>query len=243
MYIDLHAHSSGISRCCQIPAPEVLKVAKDVGLDGIVLTNHYQKYYVENGDAAAFAKKYTDEFRYTKRCGEELGMTVIYGMEITMHRHDDIHMLLYGIDESFTEAYPTVYDMTQKELYALAVSHGGILVQAHPFRGSNYPLDPSLLHGYELNCHPGHCASRYDDVTALAIKHDLILTCGGDYHADSYRACCGVILPDTVTDSKTLATYLKSTDSMNLIVHEPENGKKFSVTYSRSNKALNKEEL
>lgn len=243
MFIDLHTHSSGISRCCQIPAPEVLKVAKDVGLYGIVLTNHYQKYYVEDGDARAFARRYVEEFRYAKRCGAELGMTVIYGMEITMHRHDDIHMLLYGIDESFTEEYPTVYDMTQKELYALAVSHGGILIQAHPFRGRNYPLDPDYLHGYEINCHPGYRTSRYDDVTALALEQSKILTCGGDYHADTYRSCCGAILPDTITSSRALAEYLISSDTMNLIVHEPENEKKYRVTYTRSSKALTKEEI
>ena len=38
MLIDLHAHSSGISRCCKIPAPKVLEVSRDLGLDGIVLT-------------------------------------------------------------------------------------------------------------------------------------------------------------------------------------------------------------
>ena len=38
MLLDLHAHSSGISRCCKIPAPTVLEVSRDLGLDGIVLT-------------------------------------------------------------------------------------------------------------------------------------------------------------------------------------------------------------
>ena len=46
MLIDLHAHTSGISRCCRIPAPEVLRRAKEVGLCGIVLTNHYTKSYL-----------------------------------------------------------------------------------------------------------------------------------------------------------------------------------------------------
>ena len=56
MLIDMHAHTSGISTCCRIPAPDVIKAALDAGLDGIVLTNHYQRSYVKDGDAAAFAK-------------------------------------------------------------------------------------------------------------------------------------------------------------------------------------------
>ena len=58
MLIDLHAHSSGISKCCRIPIERVIKEAKRVGLDGIVLTNHYQKNYVTDGDYAAFIRRY-----------------------------------------------------------------------------------------------------------------------------------------------------------------------------------------
>ena len=54
MLIDLHAHSSGISRCCKIPAPKVLEISRDLGLDGIVLTNHYQKSYVKDGTPREF---------------------------------------------------------------------------------------------------------------------------------------------------------------------------------------------
>ena len=81
MLIDLHAHSSGISRCCQIPAPEVLKVAKEIGLDGIVLTNHYQKVYIpDGGDCAAFAERYLEEYKMAARAGEEIGCKVFFGI-------------------------------------------------------------------------------------------------------------------------------------------------------------------
>ena len=72
MLIDLHGHSSGIRRCFQIPAPEVLKVAKDAGLDGIVLSNHYQKVYIPDGNCAAFAERYLEEFHYTEKCAKEI---------------------------------------------------------------------------------------------------------------------------------------------------------------------------
>jgi histidinol phosphatase-like PHP family hydrolase len=51
MLIDMHAHSSGISTCCQIPYDKVIDTAKENGMDGIVLTNHYQKnpnYYLNH---------------------------------------------------------------------------------------------------------------------------------------------------------------------------------------------------
>ena len=62
MLIDLHAHTSGISKCCRIPAPEVLRIAKENGIDGIVLANHYQKSYVKDMTVADFASKYIEEY-------------------------------------------------------------------------------------------------------------------------------------------------------------------------------------
>ena len=36
----------------------MVKVVLDNGMNGIILTNHYDKNYVENDDSLAFAKKY-----------------------------------------------------------------------------------------------------------------------------------------------------------------------------------------
>jgi histidinol phosphatase-like PHP family hydrolase len=119
MLIDMHAHSSGISRCCRIPYDEVIRRALDVGLDGIVLTNHYQKNYVLDGDAAAFAKKYTDEFRSAKAYGDAVGCKVFFGAEVTMEQHGGAHLLLYGIDERFIEETPTVFELSQEGLYRM----------------------------------------------------------------------------------------------------------------------------
>ena len=48
--VDLHSHSSGISKCCQIDGKQVVEVAQQIGIDAIVLTNHYQKSYIENDE-------------------------------------------------------------------------------------------------------------------------------------------------------------------------------------------------
>ena len=54
MLIDLHAHSSGISRCCRYDYKTILDHAKEVGIDGIVLTNHYQAEYLDGKTAEEF---------------------------------------------------------------------------------------------------------------------------------------------------------------------------------------------
>ncbi|MBQ8369195.1 MAG: PHP domain-containing protein [Clostridia bacterium] len=235
MLIDMHAHTSGISTCCRIPAPEVIRAALDAGLDGIVLTNHYQRSYVKDGDAAAFAKRYTDEYEYTKKCGDELGCRVIYGMEVTMEKHGGAHILVYGLDPEFTVENPTLYDMTMEELYTLVKSRGGMLVQAHPFRrGRNMLQDLAYLDGVEANSHPLYDATHVEKLTKIAQEGGKILTSGGDYHADTPRPHCGAYLPDEIADTKQLADFLMNTDTIDIEYQEPGESVSHRTTYVRN---------
>lgn len=224
MLFDLHAHSSGISRCCRIPAEEVIRRAKAVGLDGIVLCNHYQtlRNYLKDGTPEEFARRYIAEYEYAKQWGDTLGFRVLFGVEVTMEAYENQHLTVYGLSPEFLLAHPTLYSMTQEELYSLVKEAGGALIQAHPLRkGNNVLMDIALLDGIELNCHPGYDGTHADELSDLAVRHGKFLTCGGDYHADTYRPHCGVFLPETVRNEADLATYLRTTDRITLRTHEP----------------------
>lgn len=220
MLVDLHAHTRGISTCCRIHAPEVIDAAKAAGLDGIVLTNHYQKSYIKDDDFAGFAARYVAEYRHVAEIGRAAGLTVLFGIEVTMAQHGNVHMLIYGVGEDFPLRHPALFDYTQEELYRLVRDSGGVLVQAHPMRrNKNVLLDPRFLDGVEISCHPLYEGTHYDELAAYAADHGLILTCGGDYHADTPRPHCGVYLPDGM-ESKKLGQYLKTVPRIKLFVHE-----------------------
>lgn len=234
MLIDLHAHTKGISTCCRVYAPEVLKAAKEAELDGICLCNHYLSRYVENGNTLAFAQRYVEEFYHTRKLGQEMGMTVLFGIEVTMERHGNEHLLVYGVPEDFPLLNPTLYDLTQKELYRLVHANGGVLVQAHPLRkGKNVLMDPEFLDGVEVNCHPLYDATHHEMLGELARERGWILTCGGDYHADTHRAKCGVYLPETVTTGVELGAYLKNSTTLRLCVQEVGEMTTFEKVYTR----------
>ena len=222
MLIDLHAHTSGISRCCLKPAPDILRIARENGMDGIVLTNHYQKCYLTDGlTAADFASRYVEEYRYTRRCGEKIGFPVFFGIELTMERCGGVHMLIYGVSEDFPIQHPDLFDMTQPELYALVKAQGGTMVQAHPYRQNiDKLLDVAYLDGIEINCHPVYEGTHKEALTEIARTNGLLLTCGGDYHADIYRVKCGVYVPDAVTSSRDICDYLNAADEVRLCVQE-----------------------
>ena len=222
MLIDLHAHTSGISRCCLLPAPDILRIACEHGMDGVVLTNHYQKCYLsETFTADELAASYVQEYHYARRCGEEIGVAVFFGIEITMERHGGAHLLVYGVEEDFPVLYPNLFDMTQQELYERVKAHGGTLVQAHPYRQNiDRLLDPAYLDGVEINCHPVYEGTHSAALIEFARANRLLLTSGGDYHADIYRVTCGVYLPDDVKSSRDICDYLYATDEIRLCVQE-----------------------
>ena len=234
MLIDLHAHTKGISHCCRIYAPEVLAAAKERGMDGICLCNHYQSRYVTDGNAADFARRYVEEFHATRKLGEEMDMRVLFGIEVTMEQHENEHLLVYGVDETFPLLNPALYDLTQKDLYRLVHANGGVVIQAHPLRkGKNVLMDPEYLDGVEVNCHPKYDRTYHETLSELARERSWILTCGGDYHADTHRVKCGMYLPETVTDGVALGAYLKNSTTLRLCVQEVGEMTAFEKVYTR----------
>jgi len=220
MLIDLHAHTKGISRCCQIPAPDVLREAKAVGLDGIVLTNHYQESYLNGGSCEEFVERYIREYEYTKELGDRMGMKVFFGVEVTANFWPSIHLLIYGVDAEFLRKYPRLYDYSLEELYEVVRANDCALVQAHPFRNGCHVLDTDFLDGLEINCHPLYGKSYQQELEEAARAAGLILTCGGDFHADTYRPHCGVFLPDWVQTDRDLAKFILTADEVTLHVQE-----------------------
>ena len=233
MLIDLHAHSSGISKCCRIPIEQVIEEARAVGIDGLVLTNHYQKNYVADGDYAAFAARYIAEYEYAAGLVAGRAFRIFFGIEVTMERHVGVHMLIYGVEPSFLLSHPTLFDYTQQELYRLVHEAGGIMVQAHPMRRQDRLLDTDYLDGIEISCHPLYEGTHIAELRPIAERTGLILTAGGDFHADTHRARCGVYLDDSFANAKQIADYLATAAEIRLCVQEVDARESYDVVFDR----------
>lgn len=218
MLIDLHAHSA-LSWCCKIDGKDNLLVAKANGMDGFVLTNHYDRCYLVNDDKIEYAKRYINEFYYVKEWADKLGLKAYFGVEVTMAKHNNVHILLYGVEPEFLLEYPNLYDHELKDLYALAHRYNAILVQAHPYRNNKDVMqDLNYLDGIEANCHTIFEGPHLEKVSQIASQNKKILTCGGDFHNDAPRAKCGVYLPDDIKDAMDIVKYLKSAKEIKLCV-------------------------
>lgn len=219
MLIDMHAHSSGISRCCRYDAREVIDRAKALGLSGIVLTNHYQKDYIKSS-AEEFVEGYIAEYRSAAEYGKQVGLKVFFGVEVTVASDPKIHMLVYGIGEDGLRAEPMLFDMDLPTLSRRVHSLGGVLVQAHPFRNGATVLDTAFLDGLEINCHPLYSNTHSGELVTAAQKAGIMLTCGGDYHGDTYRPDCGTYLPDDIVSDEDIAKFILTSQVAHLRVQE-----------------------
>ena len=103
---DIHVHtnySDGISS-----PEEVVRYAKEIGLDGISITDH---------DTVAGSKS-------VRRLAKELGIILIPGVEITTPFGD---ILALGVDQTFSGKPSEIIDKIR--------SAGGVAILAHPFGG------------------------------------------------------------------------------------------------------------
>lgn len=233
MLFDMHAHTKGISKCCRVEAEEIVKRAKNAGIGGIVLTNHYTESYVTDGDYEAFARRYVEEFHKTKRLGEEIGVTVVFGIELTMEFDPAVHLLIYGVPEEFIIKNPTIFNLTQKELYTLVRENGGALVQAHPYRNNTERLlDTDYLDGIEISCHPLYEGTHISKLSPIAYNAGLILTVGGDYHADTRRPKCGMYIDEEIAKN-SLPEYIRSAKSVELMINEVDTEDTYTITFVR----------
>ena len=129
--------------------------------------------------------------------------------------------------------HPSVFDYSLSKLYSLVKEEGAMLVQAHPYRKKKRLMDISLMDGIEISCHPKYEGTHLRELAEIAAEGGKILTCGGDYHADTHRVQCGMYLPETVTSGVLLGNYLKETATVTLCVQEVGQQESFRVSYSR----------
>ncbi|MBQ3222906.1 MAG: hypothetical protein IJC54_05590 [Clostridia bacterium] len=220
MLIDMHAHTSGISRCCRTDAHGALMAAREVGIDGLVLCNHYDANYVGDGTPEEFAEKYIAEYYRTAMVAAEMGMRLYFGVEVTARKHGGAHILLYGMEPAFVLEHADIYDYTLEQMHAAVHEKGGLVVQAHPFRSNGHVLDTAYLDGVEINCHPLYDATHCERMQEIAHEANIIVTCGGDYHADTYRAVCGTHFPDSALRYCDIIDHLKNSPEIKMHVHE-----------------------
>lgn len=220
MLIDAHMHTSGISLCSQASPEEVVAACKKDELDGFVITNHCKESYIKGTTYREWMERYVAELRLTRSLAEAEGMKVFSGIEISPNGAWPVEYLVYCPSDEFLLASPELFAFSQEELYRYCHENGALLYQAHPYRNGATPQDPRFLDGVEINCHPKYDTNEKERVSLFAEQHKLRLSCGSDYHGDTYKSHCGIVVPDSVTDSQDFVNHLRETSDFELVIHD-----------------------
>jgi predicted metal-dependent phosphoesterase TrpH len=169
--LDLHVHTAPASPCASSSVDDMIKEAKQIGLNGICLTDH--NYQWDLNDILMLRKKHD--------------FLVLRGNEITTVQGD---MLVFGLDEDIQGI------IALKDLSVKVANAGGFMIAAHPFRGflavsgdklgldvqkaANRPMF-SLVDGVEtLNSKVTVDENRFCGQVAKTLK--LPVTGGSDAH-------------------------------------------------------------
>ena len=121
MILDLHIHTSWNSADSNLSPIELIREAKRLGLDGVVVTEHDRGW---------------DRFR-ARELAAEHDFLFLRGMEVST---DLGHILVCGLEE-----YVSGIQRAEK-LRQVVDEVGGIMIAAHPFRRA---FTPDFRHGKE----------------------------------------------------------------------------------------------
>jgi predicted metal-dependent phosphoesterase TrpH len=123
MLFDMHVHTR-FSPCSNIRIRQIIKRAREVGLDGFCITDH---------DTVASKREF-------EKIADTDGICVIIGTEYTTPKGD---ILIYGPVDNLPQW------LGAEQLFAWVRKEGGIAVPAHPFRKER-PANQHILHSANI---------------------------------------------------------------------------------------------
>lgn len=206
---ELHCHTKETSLCGQVPAAEIVKMYKEAGYSGIVITDHYSpmtfkpsRVYRPQTDIDFYLSGYKEALKYA-----DDDFSVLLGMEIRYYATANDY-LVYGVTEDFLRNNGNLMKLYPKKFYNLAKANNMLVVQAHPFRKMMIRTNPAYLDGAEI--HNGKANLECNLAAAeWAEKNNMqIRTSGSDFHRPSNLAVGGIITDKKIRTNDDLLRIL-----------------------------------
>ena len=182
---ETHLHTSPVSRCARADVRETLEFYKEMGYDGVFITNHFLDGNVNINEPMTYEEKinfYCSDYEEALRLAPEIGIKVFFGVELSYLGTD---FLIYGLDKAWYLAHPEIMEMKKSEELPFMMAEGALVIQAHPYREAGYidhiRLYPRSVHGVEI---VNACRTELENRMAeqYARAYDLLPFAGSDNH-------------------------------------------------------------
>ena len=209
---ETHCHTDESSRCGRVKGADVVRMYKEAGYAGIVITDHFNSYTFDQAGLTAWQDMIDHHmagYRAAKALEDE-SFTVLYGLELRFEKENDNDYLVFGADEAYLRAHPFLcYQESYTDFYLNAKTDGLIVFQAHPFRSRMQVVKPQYLDGIEVfNGNKRH-DSRCEIALQWAMKYGLPMLSGSDFHQPEDLARGGIVTDRRIRTMDDLLSVLR----------------------------------
>ena len=150
---ETHLHTWPVSACAHATVEENLAFYKELGYDGVFITNHFLDGNINIDHRKPYEERihfYFSDYEKALEVGKKLGIQVFCGVELSYLGTD---FLVYGLDKQWFLDHPQIMEMEKREELQLMMDSGALVIQAHPYREAAYidhiRLFPRHVHGIE----------------------------------------------------------------------------------------------
>lgn len=185
---ETHLHTREASACASASGAEQAARYKELGYDGIIVTDHFF-----NGNCTAEIRDATDPaekialfckgYENAKAEGDRIGLKVFFGWEYCYNGAD---LLTYGLDKDWLLRNPDVCAISVFDYCRRVHRDGGYIVHAHPFREAGYLNEIRLLPQWTDAVEAYNCGNSSRDMDARASwyarQYGKPVTAGTDNH-------------------------------------------------------------
>ncbi|MCH5182618.1 MAG: histidinol phosphatase [Oscillospiraceae bacterium] len=208
---ETHLHTSPVSACARASVRDTVQFYKDMGYDGIFITNHFLPMIGEDKSYEERIEYFCSDYEEAVKIGKELGIKVFFGLETGYGGAD---FLVYGLDKEWFLQHPQIPQMRKSEELALYMENGALVVHAHPFRDDSYidhiRLFPKRVHGVEVIN-----ANRTEFINEMARQYAenyrLLPFAGSDNHvAHHQKKLAGMQSAEPIMDEQDFVTRVKN---------------------------------
>ena len=211
---ETHLHTFPVSRCAVAGVRDSLKFYKEMGYDGVFITNHFLDGNINISSSMSYEEKinfYFSDYEEGAEIGKEIGIKVFCGVEMSYLGTD---FLVYGLDKEWYLANAQIIDMEKTDELLFLIKNGALVIQAHPYREADYidhiRLYPRCVHGVEV---VNACRTELENRMAkiYAENYNLIEFAGTDNHkAKEQEKLAGMCSDKPIVDEQDFVRRVKN---------------------------------
>ena len=222
---ETHLHTAPVSRCARASVEESLEFYKNLGYDGVFITNHFLDGNLNYDRQKPYAERiefYFSDYEKALELGQKIGIKVFLGVELSYKGAD---FLVFGLDKAWYLNHPEIMEMTKSQELALMRECGALIIQAHPFRDIDHiQLYPRYIDGIEV-INASRKPEENEMARIFAEHYELLKTAGSDNHTGSDRnVLAGISTNEPIVSVEDFINKVKN--------HQTEI---FTFTYKKEN--------